>query len=212
MEGSATLEQICSALNLEKGGTISEYLEDLVETSYIVRDHTWNIKDGKESNLCKFRLKDNYLRFYLKYIEPKRTQIEKNRVVVPPSWTTVMGLQFENLVLNNFHRDYELLGIDPGEVIYDNPYFQRPTKTHSGCQVDYMIQTRFNTLYICEIKFSKEKIGLSVVKEIKQKIDRLATPKKFSIHPVLIHVNGVTDEVIESDFFAKIIDFSQFLN
>lgn len=210
-EGSATLDQISLAINLEKGGTISDYLEDLEETGYIVRDRTWNIKNGKESNLCKFRLRDNYLRFYLRYIEPHRTQIEKNRVVTPPAWTTMMGIQFENLVLNNFHRMYELLGLDPGEVIFDNPYFQRATKIHPGCQIDYLIQTRFNTLYICEIKFSKEPIGLSVVKEVQQKMDRLAKPKNFSLRPILIHVNGVTDAVVESDFFAKIIDFSQFL-
>lgn len=210
-EGSATLEQICSAINLEKGGTISDYLDDLVETGYIVRDRTWNIKSGKESNLCKFRLRDNYLRFYLRYIEPRRTHIEKSRIAVPPAWTTIMGIQFENLVLNNFHRAYALLGLDPAEVIYDNPYFQRTTKTHSGCQIDYLIQTKFNTLYICEIKFSKDPVGLSVVKEVQQKMDRLAKPKSFSMRPVLIHVNGVTDAVIESDFFAKIIDFGQFL-
>jgi hypothetical protein len=122
-----------------------------------------------------------------------------------------MGIQFENLVLNNFHRIYELLALNPSEVIYDNPYFQRPTKTHLGCQVDYLIQTKFNNLYICEIKFSKEPIGLTVVREVQQKMDRIAKPKNFSIRPVLIHVNGVTDAVIESDFFAKIIDFGQFL-
>jgi hypothetical protein len=76
---------------------------------------------------------------------------------------------------------------------------------------DYLIQTKFNTLYICEIKFSKEPIGLSVVKEVQQKVDRIARPKGFSVRPVLIHVNGVTDAVLESDFFAKIIDFGQLL-
>lgn len=211
VDGSATLEQICSALQVEKGGFISGYLEDLVETTYIVQDNTWNINSGNESNLCKFRLRDNYLRFYLKYIEPKRTQIEKNRVVKPPAWTTVMGLQFENLALNNFHRVYKLLGIDPDEVIYDNPYFQRSTKTHPGCQIDYLIQTRFNNLYICEIKFSTMPIGPSLINEVQQKMDRLVKPKGFSMRPVLIHVNGVTEAVVESDFFAKIIDFSQFL-
>lgn len=210
-EGNATLEQICLAIDLEKGGTISNYIEDLIKTGYIVQDHTWNIKSSKESNLCKFRLKDNYLRFYLKYIEPQRTQIEKNRVVTPPAWTTIMGLQFENLVLNNFHRVYQLLGLNPNEVIYDNPYFQRATKGHPGCQVDYLIQTKFNTLYVCEIKFSKEPIGLSVVNEVQQKIDQITKPKSFSVRPILIHVNGVTSDVIESEFFAKIIDFGQFL-
>ncbi len=210
-DGGATLEQICSAINLGKGGVISEYLEDLAETGYIVQDYTWNIKSNKESNLCKFRLRDNYLRFYLKYIEPLRTQIEKNRIVIPPAWTSIMGLQFENLVLNNFHKMYSLIGLNPSEVLYDNPYFQRATKTHPGCQVDYLIQTKFNTLYICEIKFSKGPIGASVIRSVRQKMERIAKPKNFSRCPILIHVNGVTDAVLESDFFAKIIDFGQFL-
>ena len=91
------------------------------------------------------------------------------------------------------------------------PTFNVRQKHIQDVRVDYLIQTKFNTLYICEIKFSKEPIGLSVVKEVKQKMERIAKPKNFSIRPVLIHVNGVTDAVIESDFFAKIIDFGQFL-
>ncbi|MBS0615459.1 MAG: AAA family ATPase [Verrucomicrobia bacterium] len=210
-EQDATSEQIRRKVRLEPGGTISKYLEDLVETGYISRDNTWKIKNGAESNLCKFRLKDNYLRFYLKYIEPRRGLIEKNRVVALPAWTSIMGLQFENLVLHNFHKIYSLLGIDPKEVIYDNPYFQRSNNTQAGCQIDYLIQTKFNTLYLCEVKFSKDPIGSAVIKEVEQKIERLLKPKNFSIRPVLIHVNGVTDSVAESEFFAKIIDFSSFL-
>lgn len=212
VDGSATMDQISNATNMEKGGTLSEYIEDLVETGYITQDNTWNIKNNKESNLCKFRLRDNYIRFYLKYVEPVRAKIEKNRVVIPPAWTSIMGIQFENLVLNNFHMVYQLLNIDPGEVVYDNPYFQRATKTHRGCQVDYLIQTKFNTLYLFEIKFSKAPIGLSVINEVKQKMAAISKPKNFSIRPILIHVNGVTDGVMESDFFAKVIDFGQFLN
>jgi len=212
VEGSATLDQICAHSELSKGGTVSEYLEDLIETGYVVKDHTWNIKGAKESNLSKFRLKDNYLRFYLKYIEPQLAQIEKNKLRAPPAWSSIMGLQFENLVLNNFSRVYEILKLDPSDVIYDGPYFQRPTKTQVGCQVDYLLQTKFNTLFVCEIKFSKEPVPASIVKEMTQKIERMAVPKNYSIRPVLIHVNGVTDPVIESDYFAHIIDFSQFLS
>ncbi len=209
IKGSATIEAICSTIKLEKGGTMSKYLDDLVETGYVVRDLAWTIKNGKESSLCKFRLRDNYLRFYLKYIEPLRSQIEKNRKVKLPAWTSIMGLQFENLVLNNFYYLQNLLKIDPTEVVYDNPYFQRANKSQQGCQIDYLIQTKFNTLYVCEIKFSKEPIDLSVIRDVKQKIARLTKPKNFSIRPVLVHVNGVKDTVKESDFFANIIDFSE---
>lgn len=211
-DAKKSLEEISHSLGLEKSGTMSGYLEDLIETGFIAKDYTWSIKTGKESNLCRFRLRDNYLRFYLKYIEPMRPQIEKGRKVALPAWTTIMGIQFENLVLNNFVRVFELLKIDPSEVIYDNPYFQQKAKTHPGCQIDYLIQTQFNTLYICEIKFSKETIGTSVITEVQQKIDSITKPKNFSIRPVLIYVGGVTEGVVESDFFANIIDFRQFLH
>ena len=98
------------------------------------------------------------------------------------------------------------------EVIYDNSYFQRPTKSRPGCQIDYLIQMKFNVLYLCEIKFSKGPMGVSVIKEVEKKIKSLAKPKNFSLRPVLIHVNGVTDDLVESAFFSNILDFGQFFH
>ena len=208
--GVADLNHICEATGYQKSGVISEYLEDLLETGYIARDYTWSIKTGKESRLSHFRLCDNYLRFYLRYIQPNKNKIEKGRIIMPPAWYAIMGLQFENLVINNFRSLDKLLAIAPDEIVYDNPFFQRPTKESRGCQIDYMLQTRFNTLYVCEIKFSKDKIAHSVIEQVQDKINRLKVQKGFSFRPVLIHVNGVTDAVVESGFFAKIIDFGDF--
>jgi hypothetical protein len=64
-----------------------------------------------------------------------------------------MGLQFENLVLNNRKKLIELLNIHLADVIYDNPYFQNTTERKQACKINYLIQTRFDTLYVCEIKF-----------------------------------------------------------
>ncbi len=92
-----------------------------------------------------------------------------------------------------------------------SPFFQTKTTSRLGCQIDLLIETKFKTLYLGEIKFHKEPIGTSVIEEVKEKIRRLKIPKGFSIRPFLIHVNGVSDGVIESEFFSDIIDFSQFL-
>ena len=129
-----------------------------------------------------------------------------------PGWETILGLQFENLVLKN--RDFvrQKLGIKPDEVITDNPYFQKKTKQHSGCQIDYLIQTKFNNLYICEIKFSRESVGAKIIQQIQTKINSLIRPKSFSCRPVLIHVNGITDELKESDYFSNIISFEELLS
>ena len=128
-----------------------------------------------------------------------------------PGWESIMGLQFENLVLQNATLIQKALRIDPNEIVNDNPYFKRNTSTKAGCQIDYMIQTRFNNLYICEIKFSKKLVSLDVIDEVQNKISRLALPRNFSYRPVLIHVNGVEDEILSREFFADIIDFSSLL-
>ena len=74
-----------------------------------------------------------------------------------------------------------------------------------------MIQTRTNILYICEIKFTRNEIKKNIIHEMQDKISRLYVPKGMSTCPVLIHVNGVSDSVIDSNYFTEIIDFSLIL-
>ena len=77
--------------------------------------------------------------------------------------------------------------------------------------MDLLVQTRHNTLYLCEVKFSVRELKKSVVTEMAEKIKRFACPRGYSIRPVLIHVNGVSQGVKESELFSHIVDFSDFL-
>ena len=215
--GYATQEDILASCQRSKTGDFSEYLSDLATAGFISRDYTWHLKDGKISKLSRYRLKDNYVRFYLKYLQPNKTKIEKGTfkkmsITTMPGWESIISLQFENLVINNDSRIIELLGVPQEEVICSGPYFQKKTKTYPGCQIDLLIQTRFNSLYVCEIKFSRSEVGSTVIDEVKQKIERLNLPKNFSYRPVLIHVNGVKEAVVESGYFAKIINFGEILS
>lgn len=74
-----------------------------------------------------------------------------------------------------------------------------------------MIQTRTNILYVCEIKFSRDIVRKEIIAEMKNKISSLYIPKGMSYCPVLIHVNGVHDVVIDSQYFTEIIDFGHAL-
>ncbi|MBA2729007.1 MAG: AAA family ATPase [Parachlamydiaceae bacterium] len=214
--GSMEIKDIGEALDLAQSGALSEYLDDLIKSGFVERDYTWLLSSGKSSRLSHFRLSDNYIRFYLKYIDPHLMKIEKNDFAYSslsalPGWNSIMGLQFENLVLRNRNYIKEALGLASQDIESNNPFFQRMTKKHPGCQIDYLIQTRFNILYVCEFKFLKDAVGKGVINEVQQKIARLAPPKRFSILPVLVHVNGVSQEVVKSGFFAKIIDFGNAL-
>lgn len=214
--GPKELPEICEILKKSKGGIYNQYLDDLVKAGYVKRDFTWHLKTGKRGKLSRYRLSDNYLRFYLKYITPHLFQIENGLFDFPslsalPSWEICMGMQFENLVVHNRKSLWGLLRIAPSDIVMDGPFFQSATKTHSGCQIDYLIQTRFNTLYLCEIKFYKNPLTTKVIEELEKKINKLMIPKHCSIRPILIHVNGVEESVLDERYFDQVIDFSQLL-
>lgn len=215
-EQTTDYEYIAQKINYDSGGSLSSYLDELVQSGYVARDYTWDIKNAKPSSKSRYRLKDNYLRFYLKYIAPKLSQINKQQYLnisleALPGFESVIGLQIENLILNNRRLVHEKLGIDPNSIVNDNPYFQSKTSKHDSCQIDYLIQTKHKTLYVCEIKFSINKVGPNVINEVQKKIDRLNPRKGYAYLPVLIAVNGLENSVISKDFFYKIIDMADLL-
>jgi uncharacterized protein len=211
VDGPLDLDGLYGALGIGKTGKLSDYADDLVQSGLLARDYTWSVKTGAESKLSKLRLSDNYVRFYLKFIQPNRRRIERRTLSRPPNIDAILGLQFENIVLKNRHSIFQILGIDPNDVVYDNPFFQRKTQRQRGCQIDYLIQTRYKTLYVCEIKFSRNTIPSTVAHEVQEKIERLQVPRNMSYRPILIFAGEVSRGLEEGDFFAATIDFGQFL-
>jgi len=213
VQGSLEYGEICKKLNIGKSGLITEYLNDLVTSGFISRDYSWHPKKGLIAPLLsKYRLRDNYLRFYLKYMENRLPEINKQRGSFQsfsglPGFLTIMGLQFENLVLNNRRYIHQCLRLSAHDIVIENPYFQRPKLRQQGCQIDYMIQTRTRILYVCEIKFSQHPIKKDIIPEVQSKLDKLTIPRGFSVCPVLIHVNGAHETLVDSDYFTEIIDF-----
>jgi hypothetical protein len=217
VEGDKEFSEISESLLRYKSGHLSEHLNDLIQSGFIKRDYTWNIKDETKAGLSHYRLSDNYLRFYLKYVEKNKIKIENNyfekiSLSTFPAFNAIMGLQFENLVLNNRSFIWEKLNLNPQDIVTDNPYFQRQQLRKKGCQIDYLIQTKMKLLYACEIKFSKDILRSDVIEEMHKKLDRFYLPRGYSIQPVLIHVNGVADSVVDADYFSQLIDFTELLN
>ena len=219
VHGKKDLGEIADAIEIQKSGYLSSYMSDLILSGFIERDYVWDVRGNTKLKLSYYRLSDNYLRFYLKYIEPNAAKIENgyfknNALSTMPGFDSIMALQFENLVLSNRKIIIQQLYVSLEDIAMDGPYFQRPqpSKARKGCQIDYMIQTMSNILYLCEIKFSRRKVGVSVIKEMEQKLQNLAKPKGFAVIPVLIHVNGVSDSVIENAIRFRIIDFGEMIH
>jgi hypothetical protein len=54
----------------------------------------------------------------------------------------------------------------------------------------------------------RREIGLEVVDEMKDKIVSLSLPKGFGISPVLLHLGPVSNGLLDSRYFYRIIDIS----
>lgn len=217
VDGSKTHIELQKILKYSSKSALVDYLKELELSRFVTRDYTWSLNNGKYARLSKYRLSDNYLRYYLKFIEPNLVSIQRGyyehqALMGLPSWVSTMALQFENLVLKNRMKLFDILGINPADIVCDNPFFQRKTIRQRGCQIDYMIQTKLNTLIVFEFKFSTKEVPFSIIQEVQQKLDRITKPRGFSCFPVLIHVNGVHESVKDSGFFYRIIDFSELLS
>lgn len=216
-EGPKDYKQIQQAMNYPEGGALTLYLNALITSGYVTKHQSWSIKTGKPGAKSIFRLCDNYVRFYLKVIEPLIGKIQLNAfkdasLNAIPGWNSILGFQIENMLLSNRQQLIQSIGIHPQDVVMDNPFLQTATKAHEGIQIDYLVQTSTKTLYLCEFKFYRHEVQASIIKNIQNKIEKLVLPKGFSICPVLFHCNGVSDTVIDANYFYRIIDINDFLS
>ncbi len=60
--------------------------------------------------------------------------------------------------------------------------------------------------------FLKVLSAYKIIEEMEKKRKNLKIPKNYSIRPVLIHVNGVEESVLDERYFDKVIDFGQLLS
>lgn len=215
-DGMKTLDKIRQYIAYGKSGTLSALIEHLITAGFITKHTQWSIKTGINKRQSLYRLNDPYIRFFLKYIEPNMAKIHKDfyeetDMTQLPGYETMLGFQMECLLLQNRSALLKGIGISPSDCVFDNPYIQTQSTKNKGCQVDYLIQTRTNNIYICEFKFRRKELGTSVMEEVQNKIDRLKFPKGYAVIPVLFHIGGVADKIIDQQFFYRIVDLVSLL-
>lgn len=215
-KGMYTQAEIRKEMNYAHSGTFSAFMEHLCVAGFITEHFQWQLKTGKAARQSLYRLSDPYIRFYLKYIEPNLEKIkagifEAVELVKLPGWDGVMGLQVENLLLQNRKLLLQSLKISGNDILADNPYLQRATTRKKGCQIDYLIQTKNWNLFACEFKFNRKTIGREIISEMNEKLDQFGTPKGFAKIPVLFHLGEVSNSVYDASFFYRIIDIGDYL-
>ena len=213
-DGPASAAELAERFGSEPNGHLSTDLKELVEAGFVAASAGLNPLTGKPAREVRYRLKDNYTRFYLKYVLPKRSAIEAGvfrymSLDRLPGWDVMMGLQFENLVLNNFTALAREIGLIGKNVESAAPYSRRGGKCGDGVQVDMLIQLP-RSVYVVEIK-RRARIGIAVEDEVQRKIERLGLPKTKSVKTVLVYDGELDLEIEEDGFFDYLVSAEKLL-
>ncbi len=197
-----TLSEICRFIKVKRNGNYKNYLNDLVVAGFLKKIDQFDILTGEPQKVSYFKICDNYLRFYLKYIDRFKKQIHngqfKNRTLENlAGFDSFIGYQFENLIFNNLDKIINLLDIDPNSVISAGSYSQKKsTRNKNGTQIDLLIHCKPNILYVCEIKFKKN-VGDDVIRQLFQKMEKLKKPKYMTLKPVLIYAGEASSKILD---------------
>ena len=214
-EGQASVSELARAMSIEPNGHITDDLNDLVAAGFVAAGSGLNPITGAQVREVRYRLRDNYTRFYLKFILPRREAIRQGLYRFAdleslPGWNSTMGLQFENLVVNNLVPLCHEIGLGRKLVTSAAPYARRKTASNPGLQIDLLIQTP-KSVYVVEVKRCN-RIETSIEKEIEEKVSRLGIGSDKSVRTVLVYDGKLSPEVEENGFIDFLIPFSGLVN
>ncbi len=217
VDGPRTAVEVARQLKIGKGGRVSDAMERLAEAGLVMSDRGKNPETGEELRENRYRMSDNYCRFYLKFIEPVKAVIDRDEYEFAgldalENMDAVMGLAFENLVVNNYHELVPHLHLKGSVITSAAPYLRRGSNSprgRKGCQVDLLIQTR-KALCFVEVKRKKE-IGRSIIDEMSGKVASVKRPCGMSAFVSLVYFGTLSPVVAADGYFSAIIPFRKLL-
>ena len=210
--GSQSASELADRIGIPVNGKLSRALRDLEYAGFAERTSGVNPATGADIREERYRVKDNYARFYLHYIEPRRRAISRrlfrfSSLEQMKGWDTDLGLQFENLVLNHVTDLFPHLGLESSLVLSAAPYVQKGNSNHRGCQIDLLIQTQ-RSLVVVEIKRRKEIDG-RIIDEVAEKVARLKRRKDLTVRTALVYAGELAKSVAAEDYFDFIVPAEQ---
>ncbi len=208
----ATREELQKGCNLDSGGRITRYLEDLETAGFIERYVP--VDKPSASKINRFRIVDPYLIFYFRFIQSALKKINQpgrspnfSSFVPDKRYYVWCGQAFESLCLAHSHLISEKLGFSAVNYNYGSWFSRQPD--YKGFQIDLMFLRDDRVITICEMKFQDAKIGKNIIPEIARKRSLLPNPKNFTIETVLITASPATKELINERYFNRILTLSQ---
>ena len=208
LDGGLSSSELAEKEGKLPNGTYADALRDLLLAGFVAEDAGLSPLTGKPVKQSRYRVKDNYARFYLKNIEPRAAAIkaglfEFSSLEQLNGWDSILGLQFQNLILNHVTDLFPRLGLGKSLVLSAAPYVQNATKRNRGCQIDLLIRTE-RMLMVVEVK-RKKQIGHEIIAEVEEKVRRLRHDRRLSIRTALVYDGNLSASVPADRYFDFIV-------
>ena len=213
-EGPKSLGEAAVAASMEPGGHVTDALAELSAAGFVSADRGLTPGTSTAVREVRYRISDNYVRFYLKFIAPRAEAIRKGVYRLSsmdhlPGWRSILGVQFESLVLNNLPAVLPRLGIGNALVLSAAPYARKATKRGEGTQIDLLVQTR-TAVHVVELK-RRASIPASVEDDVREKVKRLKLPRRLSVRTALVYDGDLAPALEENGYFDALLPFSTLL-
>lgn len=204
--------ELIAQLGLSSGGTLTKVLEELAESGFISSYLPFN----RQAKDTIYRLTDEYSRFYLKFIDNRRTVKAGTwaQLALSPSWMSWSGVAFEGLCLKHVADIKAALGI-PAVYTEESPWrFLPADRGQAGVQIDLLIDRNDQCINVCEMKFSTGQFSIDkkYAEALRQKVSlfRQYSGTRKSVFLTAITTFGVADNIHKTGLIQNEVTMDAF--
>lgn len=198
-----TRSEIAEKINMKDGGTLSQNLNALISSDFVVKYVPFG-KGRKEH----YKLVDSFCLFYLHFIDKKK-KVDENFWMQNLSSQQVVswrGYAYENICFQHVPQIKKALGISG--VITTHSAWSKRSDDAEGTQIDLLISRKDNVINMCEIKYYSDKftVGKDYYQTLLHRQEILAKEisPKMSIHSTIITTFGLAYNEYSGIFMNEI--------
>jgi len=194
--GHTTPNEVSGATGIDSG-PLSKYLQTLRRLRLLEREVPVTASN-KKSKRSRYRVADEFLRFWFRYVEPNRSGIEEApdvvyRGTIAPDLPTHVATTFEDVC-----REALWAGIRRGDV---DPYSELGRWWYGEHEVDIVgLAPNDDRLLLAECKWTSDPVGRSLVERLRAKADHVRwgpgdRTERFALFSKSGFVDDLADEV-----------------
>lgn len=195
--GNQKLSKIAGVLEIKQTG-ITKYLKTLIDLDIIEREVPVTEENPEKSKKGLYKIKDNFLLFWFKFIYPNISFIESDNVDI------VMNKIKDNFIDNHVSYVYEDICIEKMWELNKNNVFNfnfskvgRWWNNDKEIDIVAFDNTGKNIIF-GECKFWKNKVGVNILATLEEKSKYVEWNKNNRKEQfILFSINGFTDDLIK---------------